>query len=60
MGWCVKGKTSQHIVVMDKPVQRVLAIEVRTGQLEGNWMEQKSEVSRECQMLRLHLLAFRE
>jgi hypothetical protein len=32
----VKGKTSQHIVVMDKRVQRILAIEARAGQVEGN------------------------
>jgi hypothetical protein len=31
-----------------------------TGQLEGNLMGQKSGVNRECQMLRLHLLAFRK
>jgi len=48
----VKGKTSQHIVVMDKRVQRILAIEARAEQMEGNWMEHKSEVNRECQMLR--------
>jgi len=34
----VKGKTSQHIVVMDKRVERILAIEARAGQVEGNWM----------------------
>ena len=48
----VKGKTSQHIVVMDKRVQRILAIEAMAGQVEGNWMEQKLEASREWQMLR--------
>jgi hypothetical protein len=36
MALWVKGKTSQHIVVMDKPVQRILAIEARAGQVEGN------------------------
>ena len=36
MGLWVKGKTSQHIVVMDKRVQRILAIEARFGQVEGN------------------------
>jgi len=38
MGLWVKGKTSQHIVVMDKRVERILAIEARAGQVEGNWM----------------------
>jgi hypothetical protein len=37
MGLWVKGKTSQHIVVMDKRVQRVLAIEARAEQADGNW-----------------------
>jgi hypothetical protein len=60
MGLWVKGKTSQHIVVMDKRVQRILAIEARAGQVEGNWVVGRLEVNRECQMLRLHLLAFRK
>jgi hypothetical protein len=51
---------SQHIVVMDKRVQRILAIEARAGQMEGNWMGQKSGINRESQMLRLHLLAFKK
>jgi hypothetical protein len=38
LGLWVKGKTSQHIVVMDKRVQRILAIEARARQVEGNWM----------------------
>ena len=44
MGLWVKGKTSQHIVVMDKRVQRILAIEARAGQVEGNWMGVKLKV----------------
>ena len=35
----VKGKTSQHIVVLDNRVQRILTIEARAGQVEGNWVE---------------------
>ena len=37
MGLWVKGKTSQHIVVMANRVQRIFAIEAKTGQVEGNW-----------------------
>jgi len=44
MGLWVKGKTSQHIVVMDKRVHRILAIEARAGQVEGNWMGVKLKV----------------
>lgn len=39
MGLWIKGKTSQHIVVMDKRVQRILAIEAKAGQVEGIWTE---------------------
>ena len=60
LGLWVKRKTSQHIVVMDKRVQRILAIEARAGQVDGNWVRDKLKVNRECQMLRLHLLAFRK
>jgi len=35
MGLWVKGKTAQHIVVMDKRVQRILPIEARAGQVGG-------------------------
>jgi len=51
MGLWVKGKTSQHIVVMDKRVQRILAIEARAGQVEGNWMGLKLGVNRQYQMV---------
>jgi hypothetical protein len=59
MGLWVKGKTSQHIVVMDKRVQRIFAIEAKAGQGEGNWMGQKSGVNWECQMLRPDPHSFR-
>jgi hypothetical protein len=45
MAMWVKGKTSQQIVVMDKRVQRILAIEAKAGQVEGNWMELNREVN---------------
>ena len=51
LGLWVKGKTSEHIVVMDNRVQRILAIEARAGQVDRNWVRRKSEVNRECQML---------
>ncbi len=35
MGLWVKGETSQHIVVLDNRVQRILAIEARAVQVEG-------------------------
>jgi len=41
LGLWVKGKTSEHIVVMDKRVQRILAIEARAGQVDGSSMKQK-------------------
>jgi hypothetical protein len=41
LGLWVKGKTSEHIVVMDKRVQRILAIEARAGQMDGSSMKQK-------------------
>jgi hypothetical protein len=47
-------KTSQHIMVLDNRVQRILAIEARAGQVEGNWRVEKLRVNRECQMLRPH------
>jgi hypothetical protein len=59
MALWVKGKTSQHIVVMDNRVQRIFAIEAKAGQVEGNWMGQKSGVNRKCQMLRPRILPLR-
>jgi type II secretory pathway component PulL len=37
MALWVKAKTSQHIAMLDNRVQRILAIEAKAGQVEGNW-----------------------
>jgi len=60
MALWVKGKTSKHIGVLENRVQRIFAIEAKTSQVEGNWIGEKYDVDRECQILRLHLLAFRK
>ncbi len=53
MGLWVEGNTSQHIAVMDKRVQRILAIEAKAGnggeKLDGlkirvHWEYQKYKV----------------
>jgi hypothetical protein len=50
IGLWVKGKTSQHIVVMYKRVQRIFAIEDRAGQV-GEIGREELRINRRCQML---------